>query len=91
MPVGLYLTTVKSWSKGSQTKAAITCPSGITAYNDHTGGTDLSEMLVTFTRHQISQGDGTFLCLDTFLMYALLILGSFIEGTVAYWKKKQRL
>uniref|UniRef100_A0A672YEF1 PiggyBac transposable element-derived protein domain-containing protein n=1 Tax=Sphaeramia orbicularis TaxID=375764 RepID=A0A672YEF1_9TELE len=38
--------TVKRWSKESQAKIAVPCPSLILAYNEHMGGIDLSDMLV---------------------------------------------
>lgn len=40
------LSTVKRWSKDEKAKIAIPCPSLIPAYNEHMGGTDLSDMLV---------------------------------------------
>ncbi|XP_038591089.1 piggyBac transposable element-derived protein 3-like [Micropterus salmoides] len=40
------LSTVKRWSKDSRTKISVPCPSLVTAYNQHMGGTDLSDMLV---------------------------------------------
>lgn len=38
--------TVKRWSKESRTEITIPCPSLISAYNEHMGGLDLSDMLV---------------------------------------------
>ncbi|XP_032436485.1 piggyBac transposable element-derived protein 2-like [Xiphophorus hellerii] len=38
--------TVKRWSKESRAKITIPCPSLISAYNEHMGGIDLSDMLV---------------------------------------------
>ncbi|XP_070778935.1 piggyBac transposable element-derived protein 3-like [Enoplosus armatus] len=40
------LSSVKRWSKDANTKIAVPCPSLIPAYNQHMGGTDLSDMLV---------------------------------------------
>ncbi|KAL7405160.1 hypothetical protein ABVT39_024706 [Epinephelus coioides] len=40
------LSTVKRWSKDEKAKIDIPCPSLIPAYNEHTGGIDLSDKLV---------------------------------------------